>query len=60
MPQGSLDNREPAGDDAPAPEERHEEFARQNGDWNRKVEEALTELDELAEPKPEDDAAKAT
>ena len=53
MPQGSLDNREPAGDDAPSPEERHEEFARQNGDWNRKVEEALTELDELAEPDEE-------
>jgi hypothetical protein len=43
----SLDKREKT-DDAPTPEERHEEFERQNGEWNRKVEEALTELDELA------------
>jgi hypothetical protein len=43
----SLDKRENPGN-APSPEERHQEFERQNGEWNRKVEEALSELDELA------------
>jgi hypothetical protein len=43
----SLDKREQT-DENPSPEERHEEFVRENGDWNRRVEEALSELDELA------------
>ena len=29
-------------------EKQHEEFARQNGDWHERVEEAFRELDELA------------
>ena len=30
------------------PEERHEEFLRENGEWNRKVDEALREVEEAA------------
>jgi hypothetical protein len=33
----------------PSPDERHREFSEQNGRWNEKMEEALTDLDELAE-----------
>jgi hypothetical protein len=35
-------------DDGTSPRERFEEFARENGEWHRKVEESLTELRELA------------
>jgi hypothetical protein len=39
--------------ESPSPEERHREFSEENGRWNEKMEEALTELDELAEePEP--------
>ena len=31
------------------PEERHENFVRENGEWNRKLEEALEEVDRAAE-----------
>ena len=33
-----------------APDERYREFAKENAEWDRKVEETLTELDE---PRPE-------
>jgi hypothetical protein len=33
----------------PSPEERHEEFSKENGRWNSEMEEALEELDELAQ-----------
>jgi hypothetical protein len=31
------------------PEKRHEDFLRENGEWNRKVDEALREVEEAAE-----------
>ena len=34
------------------PDERYEEFARENADWDRKVEETLTEIDEPAPQAP--------
>jgi hypothetical protein len=30
------------------PTERHEEFRRENGEWSRRVEESLTDLEKLA------------
>jgi len=39
--------------EGPSPEERHREFSEENGRWNEEMEEALSELDELAEePSP--------
>jgi hypothetical protein len=32
-----------------SPDERHKEFSEDNGRWNKELEEALTELDELAD-----------
>jgi hypothetical protein len=44
----------------PSPRERYEDFARENEEWDRKVKEALDDLDELIEEKqPEDEAAPA-
>jgi hypothetical protein len=40
-------------DGAPSPAERHKEFSEENGRWNDRMEDALSELDELAE-EPED------
>ena len=37
----------------PSPEERHREFSEQNGRWNKEMEDAFSELDELAEGEPE-------
>ncbi len=34
--------------EAPSPDERHREFSEENGRWNREMEDALSELDELA------------
>jgi hypothetical protein len=45
-----ADNRRRSGAGA-GPDERYREFAEENADWDRKVEETLTELDE---PKPEE------
>jgi hypothetical protein len=36
-------------DETPSPQERHREFSEENGRWNSEVEEALSELDELAQ-----------
>jgi len=44
--------------ESPSPDERHREFSEENGRWNEKMEEALTELDELAE-EPESGSSKS-
>jgi hypothetical protein len=41
------------------PEERHAEFERENGEWSHRLDEALTELEELAgEGKPDREKAE--
>jgi hypothetical protein len=35
--------------EGPSPDERHREFSKENGRWNEEMEEAFSELDELAE-----------
>jgi aminoglycoside phosphotransferase (APT) family kinase protein len=35
--------------ETPSPDERHKEFSEENGRWNKEMEDALTELDELAD-----------
>jgi hypothetical protein len=42
----------------PSPRERYDEFARDNENWDRKVNEALEDLDELIEDDPPREAAE--
>lgn len=44
-----MPGRHRAGDSAsPSPDERYEEFAKENERWNEKIDRALDELDKLA------------
>lgn len=40
------------------PEERHEEFVRENGEWHRKVKEALQEVDDAVDDLSQDEEAE--
>jgi hypothetical protein len=48
------------GSSRPSPRERYEEFARENEAWDRKVNEALDDLDELIEDGQSSKAAEPT
>ena len=43
-----MPRRFQANETRETPEERHEEFLRENGEWNRKVDEALREVEKAA------------
>jgi hypothetical protein len=45
--------------ETPDPDERHREFSEENGRWNSEMEEALSELDELAGEPEEGDPTPA-
>jgi hypothetical protein len=51
------DSGDPNGNGS-TPEERYQEFAEENAQWDRRVEETLTELDEPStEPTPSESEA---
>jgi hypothetical protein len=43
---------------SPSPDERHREFSEENGRWSDRVEESLSELDELAGEPDSSDSPK--
>lgn len=47
MVQHENEERSKSPDERQSPDERHEEFLRRNGDWNREIEEALDELERV-------------
>lgn len=48
-----MPRRDNGSNPRPSPDERYREFAEENERWNRRIEEALTELDEsVPEPPP--------
>jgi hypothetical protein len=49
-----------APENGDSPRERYEEFARENGEWHRKVEESLTELRKLAGEESDEPRKDAT
>jgi len=62
MPRRSTRKAASVGGTASAPAERHRKFVEENKEWDRRVEESLTDLDRLADedgqPEPvEKDAA---
>jgi len=51
---------ETEGNGEPSPAERHREFSEENGRWNSRMDEAFSELDELADESESDSSKKAT